>query len=61
MCLGKRRHKITANDTPLEQEEISNGVVHPVTKEIITKNKQVIDDPVVREVRMRAMCKELVR
>ena len=53
------RRAITINDIPLDPEEIANGVVHPVTKETITKYKQLIDAPVMREAWMKVMCKEL--
>ena len=42
-------------------EEVANGVVHPVTKETITKYKTLINDPLLREDWMRGMCKELGR
>ena len=35
---------VKVNDTTLGQEEVANGVVHPVTKETITKYKKLIDD-----------------
>jgi hypothetical protein len=40
---------------------VANGVVHPVTKETITKYKQLIANPITREVWEKAMCKELGR
>ena len=36
-------------------------MVQPVTKETITKYKKLIDDPIMRLVWSKAMCKELVR
>ena len=53
------RHTVTGKDTPLEPEEITNRMVHTVTKEIITKYKQLIDDLVMGEVWSKAICKEL--
>ena len=40
---------------------MENGVVHSVTKETITKYKQLIAGPIMREVQEKAMCKELGR
>ena len=47
--------------TPTTLEEVANGVVHPVTKETITKYKKLIEDPLLRETWSKAMCKELGR
>ena len=38
-----------------------NGVVHPVTKETITKYKKLANDPLMQDVWTKAMCKELGR
>ena len=46
-------------DAPLEH--ICNGVVHPVTKETITKYKKLANDPLLQTVWTKAMCKELRR
>ena len=54
-----KRTKINAS--PHALEEVANGVVHPVTKETITKYKQLITDPLLRETWSKAMCKELGR
>ena len=40
---------------------MANGVVHPVIRETITKYKQLIADPITREVWEKAMFKELGR
>ena len=40
---------------------VANGVVHPVTKETITKYKKLIADPLLRETWLEAMCRELGR
>ena len=53
--------KTTINATPTTIEEVANGVVHPVTKETITKYKKLIEDPLLRETWAKAMCKELGR
>jgi hypothetical protein len=45
----------------VDLEEVCNGVVHPVTKETITKYKKLIAEPLIRDVWMKAMCKELGR
>ena len=47
--------------TPTVLEEVANCVVHPVTKETITKSKKLIEDPLLRETWSKAMCKELGR
>ena len=52
---------LNINDTTLGPEEVANGVVHPVTKETITKYKKIIDDLPMRVVWSKAMCKELGR
>ena len=36
---------VKVDDTTLGPEEVANGVVHPVTKETITKYRKLIDDP----------------
>ena len=40
---------------------MANGVVHTVTKETITNYKTLVKDPIMREVWMEAMAKELGR
>ena len=52
---------VKSNDTTIGPEEVANGVINPVTKETITKYKKLIDDPLMRLVWSKAMCKELVR
>ena len=49
------------NATPTALDEVANGVVHPVTKEIITKYKKLIEDSLLRETWSKAMCKEVGR
>ena len=53
--------RTTINASPHALEEAANGVVHLVTKETITKYKQLIADPLLRETWSKAMCKELGR
>ena len=48
-----------AINAPLDIEQYANGVVHPTTKETLTKYEQLIDAPELREVWMKAMCVEL--
>ena len=43
----------------IDLEEVCNGVVNPITKETLTNYKKVIACPELREVWMKAMCKEL--
>jgi hypothetical protein len=59
--IEEMRQTVEVYDTPFSPEEVANGVVHPVTKETITKYKQLIADPITREVWEKAMCKELGR
>ena len=42
-------------------EEMANGVVHPVTKETLTKYHKIIEVPEPKEVWMTGMCIELGR
>jgi hypothetical protein len=56
--------KLTHNqytDPVIEIEEYCNGVVHPVTKETITHYRKLIKDPVLRDLWLKAMSKELHR
>jgi hypothetical protein len=43
----------------IEIEEYCNGVVHPVTKETITHYRNLIKDPLLRDLWLKAMNKEL--
>ena len=52
---------VKVDDTTIGPEEVENGVVHPDTKEMITKYKKLIDDPLMRLVWSKEMCKELSR
>ena len=45
----------------IDIEEYANGVVHPVTKETITKYKTLIEDPLLKDKWKKAMCVELGR
>ena len=54
-------NKPFAINAPLDVEEYANGVVHPITNETLTKYEQLISAPELREIWMRAMCKELGR
>jgi hypothetical protein len=42
-------------------EEVCNGVVHPITKETITKYTKLMDDPALKDLWVPAMSKELHR
>ena len=55
------RKLIEIYNAPFDPEEMVNRVVHPVTKETITKYKQLIADPITQEVWEKTMCKELGR
>ena len=48
-------------NTPTPLEEVANDVVHPDTKETITRYSQLINDLVLRVVWLKAMCIELGR
>ena len=48
-------------DAPVDIAEMANGVVHPTTKETLTKYQQVVEVPELRELWMKAMCIELGR
>ena len=41
-------------------EEVANGMVHPITKETMTKYQKLINDPILHEVWEMAMCVEVV-
>ena len=47
--------------TVFNTEEVANGVVHPITNKTITKYHKLLDEPLLREVWMKAMCVELGR
>ena len=49
------------NGDPDGIEHIVNGVVHPVTKETITKYQKLVSDPLLQYVWADAMAKELGR
>ena len=59
--LDELKQTVRINDVPVNIEEVANGVVHPVTKETITKYKKLIADPLLRDTWSKAMCKELGR
>ena len=50
-----------SNDPFMNIEEHCNGVVHPVTKETITQYKKLINDPILKDLWLKAMSKELHR
>ena len=45
----------------LKLEQIGCGVVHPITKETLTKYDKLANDPITRDVWQKAMCKEIER
>ncbi len=54
--------KLTHNQSTgpvIEIKEYCNGVVHPVTKETITHYRKLIKDPLLRDLWLKAMSKEL--
>jgi hypothetical protein len=40
-------------------DHMANGVVHPITQETITKYEKLANDPIMRDVWMKGLCKEL--
>ena len=40
---------------------MANGVVHPITNETITKYQKLVEDPLLKDTWMKAMCIELGR
>jgi hypothetical protein len=42
-------------------KQVCNGVVHPITKETITKYTKLMDDPTLKDLWIPAMSKELHR
>ena len=53
--------RVTESKIDVDPEYVANGVVYPVTKETITKYKKLIDDPLLRDIWLEAMCRELGR
>ena len=41
--------------------EMANGIVHPITNETITKYQKLVEDPLLKDTWMKAMCIELGR
>eukprot|EP00804_Cyclotella_cryptica_P022272 CCRYP_018126-RA/>CCRYP_018126-RA protein AED:0.26 eAED:0.24 QI:0/0/0/1/0/0.33/3/0/620 len=56
--LNKQQHVFMV-DTELDH--VCNGVVHPITKETITKYEKLANDPTLQGVWTKAMCNELGR
>ena len=55
------KDRVAESEVNLDPEHVANGVVHPVTKETITKYKKLINDPLLRDTWLEAMCRELGR
>jgi hypothetical protein len=45
----------------IDIKEVRNGVVHPITKETITKYNKLMNDPALKDLWVPAMSKELHR
>ena len=58
---GRLNNSAPSFETEIELEHCANGVVHPITKETITKYEKLANDPVTQEVWTKAMAKELGR
>jgi hypothetical protein len=43
----------------IDIQQVCNGVLHPITKETITKYTKLMDDPVLKDLWVPAMSKEL--
>ena len=53
---------VLRTDWRLEKTDVSSSIlVHPITKESITKNKTLIEDLLLKDKWMKAMCVELGR
>ena len=59
--LEEPSHMAWRNLDPVAIEQIANGVVHPVTKETITKYQKLFADPILRDKWKLGMCRELGR
>ena len=46
-------------DANFDLQEFCGGVVHPITKETITSYKKLVNNPHLKQVWTKAMCKEL--
>ena len=57
--LEELSHMTERHLDPVKIEQLVNGLVHPVTKETITKYNKLIPDTLLRDDWMLAMCKEL--
>ena len=55
------KERVKESEANVHPEHMANGVVHPVTKETITKYKKLISDPLLRKTWLEAMCRELGR
>ena len=49
LYMQELQQNIVKSVDPIEMEEVANGVVHPVTKETITKYKKLISDPLLQD------------
>ena len=58
---GRLNNSAPSLKTEIELEHCANGVVHPITKETITKYEKLENDPITQEVWTKAMTKELGR
>ena len=55
-------HCLAQNQYPgpiIKTEEYCNGIVHPVTNEMITNYRKLINDPLLKDLWIKAMSKEL--
>ena len=59
--LSELKYSMDKNLDPQALEQVANGVVHSVIKETIIKYKKLIQDPLLREIWMKGMAKELGR
>ena len=54
---GRLNNSAPSFETEIELEHCANGVVHPITKETITKYEKLANDPITQEVWTKAMTK----
>jgi hypothetical protein len=59
MMLTKMKHQSFQAELNVDLQEYCNGIVHPEMKETITNYKKLMNDPLLCEVWIQAMCKEL--
>ena len=57
--MQKLQQSTAVKGKTIEIEEVVNGAVHLITKEVITKYKILISEPLLQDDWMKGMCTEL--